>query len=60
MDQEAWNRIYKDLEDDLAARRRQAGIPSELDIIIAIDKARFAMDRGDSDEAICHHPGREA
>jgi lysozyme family protein len=52
MDQEAWNRIYKDLEDDLAARRKRAGIPSELDIIIAIDKARFAMDRGDDDEAI--------
>jgi len=52
MDQEAWNRIYKDLEDDLAARRLRAGIPSELDLIIAIDKARFAMDRGDDDEAI--------
>lgn len=52
MDQEAWNRIYKDLEDDLATRRKRAGIPSELDLIVAIDKARFAMDRGDDDEAI--------
>ncbi len=52
MDQAAWNQIYSDLESDVGAMRKRGGNPSEIDIAIAIDKARFAMDRGDSDEAI--------
>ena len=52
MEQEAWNQIYTDLESDVGAMRKRGGNPSELDIVIAIDKARFAMNRGDSDEAI--------
>ncbi len=52
MDQEAWNQIYRDLESDIAAMAKRGGSVRELDVILAIDKARFAMERGDTDEAI--------
>lgn len=52
MDQEAWNQIYSDLETDLAALAKRGGGVSDLDVVLAIDKARFAMERGDNDEAI--------
>lgn len=52
MDQEAWNQIYADLERDLAAAKTRDGAIREIDVIIEIDRARFAMDRGDGDEAI--------
>lgn len=54
MDQEAWNQIYADLESDLEASRRRSADVDELAVVIEIDQARFAMDRGDSDEAIAH------
>jgi lysozyme family protein len=59
MDQEAWNQIYSDLERDIAALSKRGGSVSELDVVLAIDKARFAMDRGDSDEAIALIQGVE-
>ncbi len=52
MDQEAWNRIYTDLENDVAALKKRGGTVSDLDVMLGIDRARFAMDRGDVDEAI--------
>ncbi len=52
MDQDAWNQIYADLERDIAAIRKRGGNVSELDVILEIDRARFAMIRGDGDEAI--------
>lgn len=52
MDQEAWNQIYSDVEADMAALARRGGGISDLDVILAIDKARFAMERGDDDQAI--------
>ncbi len=52
MDQEAWNQIYNDLETDLAALAKRGGGVSDLDVVLAIDKARFAMERGDNDQAI--------
>ncbi|MEQ1714477.1 MAG: hypothetical protein ABL907_00600, partial [Hyphomicrobium sp.] len=52
MDQEAWNQIYADLERDVSALRQRGGVVSDADVILGIDKARFAMDRGDADEAI--------
>jgi lysozyme family protein len=52
MDQEAWNQIYADLDMEVAAVRARGGSVSEMDVILDIDRARFAMERGDSDEAI--------
>ncbi len=52
MDQEAWNQIYNDLERDMAGLAKRDGGGSDLDVILAIDRARFAMERGDTDEAI--------
>ena len=52
MDQEAWNQIYADLEKDVAALAKRGASVSDIDVIIGIDRARFAMERGDSDEAI--------
>jgi lysozyme family protein len=52
MDQEAWNQIYADLDSDVAAIRRRGGTVSDVEVTLAIDRARFAMERGDSEEAI--------
>src|SRR5688572_21691699 len=52
MDQEAWNQIYVDLENDLTAIKRRGEAIADLDVILGIDKVRFAMKRGDTDEAI--------
>lgn len=52
MDQEAWNQIYADLEHDVAVLRQRGGTIADNDIILGIDRARFALERGDTDEAI--------
>ncbi len=52
MDQEAWDQIYGALESDIEALKRRGAAVAEGDIILEIDRARFAMERGDVDEAI--------
>lgn len=52
MDQEAWDQIYMDLESDVAAMTKRSGGAVDPELYLAIDRARFAMDKGESDAAI--------
>lgn len=51
MDQTAWNEIYSDLESDIADLTSR-GATVDPQIYIDIDRARFAIDRGDNSAAI--------
>ena len=51
MDQSAWNEIYTDFENDIADLTKRGGTV-DPDVYLHIDRARFAVDRGDNSAAI--------
>lgn len=51
-DQAYWTRIYSDLETDIERFARSSGQRLSAGILVDIDRARFAIDKGHSDEAI--------
>lgn len=51
MDQQTWNRIYDDLDTDLEQTVTRSGGP-DLDLYLDLDRARFAIDKGEHARAI--------
>jgi lysozyme family protein len=52
MDQQGWDRIYDDLDRDLDGAATRGGNGPDLDLYLDIDRARFAMDKGEYARAI--------
>jgi lysozyme family protein len=53
MDQQDWNRIYTDLENDVEAQTKREGTQGAgQEIYVQIDRARFAIDKGENARAI--------
>ena len=52
MDQDAWNQVYSDLENDVAAMTKRGGDRTDPTVFLLIDRARFAIDKGDNAAAI--------